>query len=122
MPTLISDYRNSLNTRTTSLGLNRWQPSDKPTIADFNRDNQIIDEKFQEVDMSLANKANKASSLKYKLPYVAGLSEYFESTYSKGESGLVCVHIALKTQEGKTFETGQKIAELPDGFRPKHPV
>ena len=44
-----------MSTNKTPLGLNNWSTSEKPVMAEFNSDNQIIDQQLREL---LANKAN----------------------------------------------------------------
>lgn len=60
---LLANLQTLAANSTTPLGLNQWVSSDKPTMEDFNRDNRIVDEKFQEIDASLANKVDVADSL-----------------------------------------------------------
>jgi len=42
------------STNKTSLGLNMWEPSDKPVRQDFVNDNAIIDEKITNLNSNLA--------------------------------------------------------------------
>jgi len=41
------------STNKTSLGLNKWELSDKPVREDFNKDNAIIDEKITKLNSDL---------------------------------------------------------------------
>lgn len=38
-----------MSTNKTPIGLNNWTPGEKPMMAEFNSDNQIIDEKIREL-------------------------------------------------------------------------
>lgn len=68
---LLKDYNTLASTGKTSLGLNQWDKSDKPTMEDFNEDNRILDEAIvglgTEVGTLSANKANKDGTIQSKL-------------------------------------------------------
>ena len=103
------------STNKTSLGLNKWEASDKPVRQDFVNDNVIIDTNLAKWNTELA--AQKLTSLTKASPDV-DLSAV--SIYRYGR--LVVGSFRLKFTEAQTQNGYKLLTTLPAGYRPTKTV
>ncbi len=125
---LLSSAQTLAATGKTPLGLNQWVKSDKPSMADFNEDNRIIDEEIRAlkankpdksyVDAQLANKVNITPPQRYNLPVSEGFEITHAGHYWKTSFGLVTVTFEIIKKQPPFGPGGYCIATLPVGFRP----
>ena len=123
MGELLSFAQTLLSTGKTPLGLNQWDPSDKPTREHFNSDNKIVDDKLREIDSALANKVNIASPTLTMLPHNDGYGGVDSASgiwYSKDQFGRVVLLLTAVNRIGNiAFPINSTLlATLPVGFRP----
>lgn len=126
---LRNDYESALDKRSTTLGLNQWQASDKPTMAQFNEDNRIIDEKLRaladgkantaDVETALGNKVNVETPQEYDFPLTSVAVKQSKCAYYKNQFGEVSLIFNVKSADNKdSFIDNNIIGTLPVGFRP----
>lgn len=79
----------------TPLGLNQWVKTDKPTMEDFNKDNQLIDKEIREL------KANKANGVKSKLIVAQAIAS--NATNKLGANHYAVINPDYSTVLGKSI-------------------
>ena len=93
--------------------------------VDFNKDNEIINEVLERkadrdyVDGQLANKANKGGINWYDATLSKNWSVYGDRYFQVGKTDFNYVHIFGTVAKATKLSSGDVVAVLPEGFRPK---
>jgi len=106
-----------MSTNKTPLGLNNWNSSEKPVMAEFNSDNQIIDQQLRELS---ANKVNRVPPEVYTITPTTDFTVENNFVFYKEENGFVTV-------EGQLIKNSNIVDSdvpgyLPGAFRPDRTI
>lgn len=96
------------STNKTSLGLNKWEASDKPVRQDFVNDNIIVDEKIAKLNSDLVAVSNT----------VTNITSATVGSVSCLKVGKL-VQISYGTNTTLTAGNWILLATLPSGYRPQ---
>lgn len=102
------------STYKTNLGFNKWLESDKPRMEDFNRDNELVEDKIQQL---IQEKVSK--SIQVPWTNITMLNDY----QSVGDAKVMVdecgwVHIQGRITKASIVTRGEVFAQLPNGIRP----